>query len=337
MSNQDLYKQAIAEAKSIRETAITNARLALEESLTPHLKELLAQKLQEMEDETAVAPVSEVSPEDEELGDMSDYFFDIDTPEEELSEAKEDTEEDAEESDEEEAEEKAEEETEEEIEIEDMTVEDLKNLIRDILSQEMGQQDLMGDMEADMEQEPAMDMVGAGDEEIDLDELLAELAEMSTEEDSIEEENPYVEEELDELRKKKATPTLSTAMHKAAQGKDLKEALSTISTLRKELNEVNLLNAKLLYVNKIFKSTNLDESQKVRIITAFDKAETVKEAKLVYESVTSSIVTKKSQAPVVKEHKSFASKSIGTAPKKQVISEASEAVKRMQKLAGIIK
>ena len=51
MSNKDLFKQAIAEAKTIREAAITNAKEALEESLTPHLKEMLAQKLQEMEEE----------------------------------------------------------------------------------------------------------------------------------------------------------------------------------------------------------------------------------------------------------------------------------------------
>ena len=50
MSNKDLLKQAIAEAKTIREAAIANAKEALEETLTPHLKEMLAQKLQEMED-----------------------------------------------------------------------------------------------------------------------------------------------------------------------------------------------------------------------------------------------------------------------------------------------
>jgi hypothetical protein len=50
-TNKDLLKQAIAEAKTIREAAIANAKEALEESLTPHLKEMLAQKLQEMEED----------------------------------------------------------------------------------------------------------------------------------------------------------------------------------------------------------------------------------------------------------------------------------------------
>ena len=50
MANKDLFKQAIAEARSVREAAIANAKDALEETLTPHLKDMLAAKLQEMED-----------------------------------------------------------------------------------------------------------------------------------------------------------------------------------------------------------------------------------------------------------------------------------------------
>ena len=69
---------------------------------------------------------------------------------------------------------------------------------------------------------------------------------------------------------------------------ELKEAYATVETLRNELNEINLLNAKLLYTNKIFKSKNLSESQKVKVLEAFDKASTVKEAKLVFETVDAS-------------------------------------------------
>lgn len=74
---------------------------------------------------------------------------------------------------------------------------------------------------------------------------------------------------------------------------ELAEALETIETLKSQLSEVNLLNAKLLYVNKVFKANNLTESQKVNIIAAFDKAETVKEVKLVFETVSESVVVKK--------------------------------------------
>jgi len=120
------------------------------------------------------------------------------------------------------------------------------------------------------------------------------------------------------------------------ESSDLNEALETIETLRKELNEVNLLNSKLLYVNKIFKANNLSESQKVNIIAAFDKAETVKEVKLVFETVSENVVAKKETT--IKEHRGMASKATGTtASKPEVISEVSDAVRRMQKLAGIIK
>ena len=59
---------------------------------------------------------------------------------------------------------------------------------------------------------------------------------------------------------------------------EMKEAIPTIQALHNELNEVTLLNAKLLYVNKIFKSKNLTESQKVHVIASFDKATNVRES-----------------------------------------------------------
>ena len=212
-----------------------------------------------------------------------------------------------------------------------MEVDDLKDLIRDIIAQEMGdggEEELgMDDMDAGAEVEPEGDMeVGAEDEEIDLDELLAEL-ESATNEEVEEEVTEDVKEEEDKEVKKEEVKE---------DNSELNEALNTIETLQNQLSEVNLLNAKLLYVNKVFKSNNLNESQKVNIIAAFDKAETVKEVKLVFETVSDNFITKK----VVKVNESklgMASKATGTtAAKPEVISEVSDAVKRMQKLAGII-
>ena len=61
--------------------------------------------------------------------------------------------------------------------------------------------------------------------------------------------------------------------------KKLREALEEVDKLKSELKEVNLLNAKLLYTNKIFKAKNLTESKKVKVLKAFDKAKDVKQAK----------------------------------------------------------
>jgi 3-hydroxyacyl-CoA dehydrogenase len=105
-----------------------------------------------------------------------------------------------------------------------------------------------------------------------------------------------------------------------------------VNALRDELNEVNLLNAKLLYVNKIFRSRNLTESQKSKVLAAFDKAGSVNEVKLVFETITESVTAKKE---VVKESLGRASKAAGVAPTRQPIVEVDSQVARWQKLAGI--
>ena len=328
MANKDLFKQAIAEAKSVREAAIANAKEALEESLTPHLKDMLAAKLQEMED-SSVEEETVNEMEDEEVGEGS-Y-----SEEETMEEAEHDAEEAADEAEEEE-EVASEDEPANDEDLSDLSVEDFKDLIRDIIAQEMGggAEDMGAEVGADLDAGAELEEPGEGDpmageegdEEIDLDELLAELDAIS--------ETEHGEEVEEGKKEEDAMEEIATVNEEAK--KDLKNALDTIETLRSELNEVNLLNSKLLYVNKIFKANNLNEAQKVNIIAAFDKAETVKEVKLVFETVNENVVTKKETT--IKEHKGSASKATGTtASKPEVISEVSSAVQRMQKLAGIIK
>lgn len=305
-TNRDLLKQAIAEAKTIREAAIANAKEALEETLTPHLKDMLALKLQEMEEK------------DEEY--MEETLYEAEEEETEAEEELEPGHEEEETPEEEEAE------GEEEVEIEDMSVEELKDLIRDIVAQEVGNEEV-----EDYTPETEPEEVGAeeGEEEINIDELLAELTEMESNQETPEHEaGESAEFEAGEQEEEKEARMKAEA--------DLAEALKTVETLRTQLQEVNLLNAKLLYVNKVFKSNNLTEGQKVNVIAAFDKAETVREVKLVFETVSKNVTTKK---PVtIKEHVSFASKPTGTsATNTEIINEVSSQVLRMQKLAGIIK
>ena len=384
MANKDLFKQAIAEAKSVREAAIANAKEALEETLTPHLKDMLAAKLQEMDakSEEVEEVVNEVEEEVDEAmhKDKKDEGMhskkkdeakhDDDKMEEattdEVDEAKHDddkmeetaieedltevepvgeAEEDEAEDDSEESDDDAEEADGDE-DLKDLSVDQFKDMIRDIIAQEIGHSDAPaddmdgGDIEGMGDEEPSMDAepeMGAEEEEIDLDELIRELEDIAEgdKEDEMEEE---VTEETS-VQVESESDGKSYNINRVADLKETKselsEALSTIETLKKELNEVNILNSKLLYVNKIFKSTNLSESQKVNVIAAFDKAETVKEVKLVYETVSDNVGTKKETT--IKEHKGSASKATGTTAKKpEVIAEVSDAVRRMQKLAGII-
>ena len=190
-----------------------------------------------------------------------------------------------------------------------MTDEDLKTFIEDVIS----------------------DMIAAG--EIEAGEGF---------EDEVEVDDVEVEDEIDveddtdvALDEKHKVEAIKDAKLKEKE-EELKEAYATVKTLRNELNEINLLNAKLLYTNKIFKSKNLTENNKVKVLTSFDKAETVKEAKLIYETLKDGLETKKS----VNENIGMASRSIGIGPKKvniQPIVESNEMVNRFKKLAGIIK
>ena len=247
----------------------------------------------------------------------------------------------------------------------EITVEDLKDLIRTAVADVLGNSEEEAGEEEGPEEEEAGEEEAPeeGEDEINLEEILAEL-------DSLNENEDLEEGDLDEYgnAKTKELPDSAAAgaaelerMIKALAAKmgtsfeaaydkignfihggkgvgvreseELEEAMSTISTLRSELNEVNLLNAKLLYVNKLFKSKNLTEAQKVKVINAFDRAETVKETKNIFETLKESL-----NAPVksaIKESLSFASKAAGVADRKPIV-ENNDFVARMQKLAGII-
>ena len=113
-----------------------------------------------------------------------------------------------------------------------------------------------------------------------------------------------------------------------------KEALDEIEALKVELQEVNLLNAKLLYTNKIFKSKNLTEDKKVKVLKAFDKATSVKEAKVIFETLNEGLVSK---TEAKARPQGSASKATGpiTEAKKPII-ESNDVYDRMRKLAGLI-
>jgi len=228
-------------------------------------------------------------------------------------------------------------------------------MIRDIIAQEVGGDAPADDMDAgDIEgmgdeagiEEPAIDAADAEgeEEEIDLDELIRELDSISENEVEEGKEKEEVEETVEEVTEGPTQNEVDSKPENAEKNinrtikEDLDEALETIESLRSDLQEVNLLNSKLLYVNKIFKANNLSESQKVNVIAAFDKAETVKEVKLVFETVSDNVVTTKTGNVSESKVKGMASKATGTtASKPEVINEVTDTVRRMQKLAGIIK
>jgi hypothetical protein len=183
-------------------------------------------------------------------------------------------------------------------------------------------------------------------ENFDLDALLEEINnldennedevnEVKSDEDKMDEAK---KEDLDEAAEEDLEETVNPL---AAELAETKAALETVTT---ELNEVNLLNSKLLYVNRIFKANTLDEGQKLRVVETLDKAETAKEAKLIYETIKDTFTVAnnkktsfKNKTKSLKEGIGMASKAAGTstAPKKEIISESTNMISRFQKLANI--
>jgi hypothetical protein len=414
-TNREMLKEAIADAKAVKETAIANAKAALEEAFAPQLKSMLSMKLQEMESEEeeideagfgGMDPKGHGNVEDDsslyETDDKdADDMMEIDLEEllAELNE-EEDVEESINEAEEEEEDEESEESEEgeeegEPIELEDMTDEDLKDMIEDVIKDMISSGELEAGHEGGEEEEGEEgmeDVSGEEEEEIDLAELLREIEEMEEPTNEIFGIKPGAVRRLEKsmpgfLDKVKAmdSPEEKASALKAiadpagefkrgfesasswmndvssifdyvgarspfktsvgdtgvpspsganeAMKAELDEAISTIEALKSELNEINLLNAKLLYTNKIFKAKNLNESQKVKVLSSFDKAKNVGEVKMVFETLNEGIKVSKN---TIKENLGSASKGTMTPNVKKPIVESNEAFLRMQKLAGII-
>ena len=385
----DLLREAIADAEQVRETAIANAKLQLEETIAPTIKAEITRALSQSETEVEeahdpqrgaraqdFAEVGEgVEASDEVEDDASDVeIVNEDEVSEETEEISEEVEEDEtaepvdeieitvrgatttvsgselnaphireEEEDEEDVEDVEDVDDEEAEEDEDLEDLDLEAIIRE-LQREV---DALGDDDDDDDEEeeevPPMeddedeeeveegdeeeedeedeeDEVEEGTEDLDLDAILREIeAELSDEKDTeLAQENTKLQGELDEYRK-------------------------AVELLRGKLNEVNLLNAKLLFTNKLFKGKELSQEQKIHVVETFDLAMTIREVKLLYATLaeaTINVPTKKKQTTsstkVIAE--GIASKVVGgTAPTAEVIEEDQFAGfrNRMKQLAGI--
>lgn len=356
MSNKpNLLQSAIADAKMVKEVAMLNAKKSIEESFAPHLKSMLSSRIQEMEDEESNEAKNDLESMLEPYGspeEIKSYMEHIDADKDEYKEwASDDIIEDfkywiqdkmdsaleegpveeefdldellkemsdeeiptnptdpndnlvCEDEDKEDTEDDKNEDTEdtdeddEEIDLDNLSEDDLRDFVEDVIKSMVEDGELEAGEDNDLE----------GDEELDLDLDTDDLG--------------GDEEESEELAEVKS---------------QLFESKKTISNLTKQLNESNLLNAKLLYTNRIYKSKVLTEDKKTRVLEAFDKAGSVKEVKLTYELLKenlSSTPVKTSRSSI----KGFASKPMVIKENKSVtpILEDEALFRRMQKLAGL--
>ena len=352
----DLLKEAIADAKAVKEVALANAKLALEEAFTPRLQSMLSKKL--AEEAEAEEPVEEG--EGEEEAPVEEYgFYSEGEDEEPAMEEGEDEESETpveeygfynEGEDEEEAPVEEGEDEEEEPMDEDL-MEIIRQLEEDIDSSEIGTGDnkkpsavafddstedkkeklvqLVEEEDEDSEEVAEIKEIlrslreeeeaeekpveeGEDEEEVDIKEVLRALREEEDEESSVEEAEDEKEKEMAEAK--------------------LREAYAVITFLRSKINEVNLLNSKLLFSNKLFRKHSLNEKQKMTVIENFDRASNLREVKLIFATLSESFRTTKVKQ--IKE--SFASKpTASTRPSKNILNEGDLMANRLRKLAGL--
>ncbi len=352
MSN--LLKEAIADAKTVRETAIANAKMALEEAFTPHLKSMLSAKLAEdeveegFEDEITAEEMDDEEEEVDEYGDKS-YREDDD---EEMETEDENPFADEEEGDEEDEDmdegiieingvkyapitEEEDEEGEEEVgDEEDLDLEAvIKELETEIAEAEESDEDSVN--EGEHEDEDEKDEV---DEEI--------VVEEDDEDKKVDEQSPSsgigtgdnvqpkggTAADEEDPGKGKDKPGANESVN--AMQKELNEYKEAVTFLREKLHEVNILNAKLLYTNRLFKEYVLSNDQKLKIVETFDRAQTTREIKLVYTTLAESFKNGDIKKGRVQE--SASQKTGTTKPTKKIITEESEVANRFKKLAGIL-
>ena len=319
----DLLKEAIADAKAVRETALQNAKMALEEAFTPHLKSMLSAKLAEEDEDEDENPFAEKEEDDEETAEgmhdsprREDDDEEMEVDESEIVEidgvkyapiVTEDEHED------------------EEDEMDESEELDLESVIKEL-------EEELNETESDDEDSVNEEEVVTEAEHDDEDEDKDEVDEQSTSSGigsgtSVKQPSAGDEEDPGKGKVHEQVNTLQS---------ELKEYKEAVTFLRDKLHEVNILNAKLLYTNRLFKEFVLSNDQKLKIVETFDRAQTTREIKLVYSTLAESY---NDNGPSKKKDiKEFASKKAGTtAPKTKIISEEVEVADRFRKLAGLIK
>jgi hypothetical protein len=383
----DLLREAIADAKAVRETALENAKIALEEAFTPRLQSMLSKKIatemedaekedseemnREMAEDDEEEMIDKVDAEERDDSDMGAEEMKMDADEME-DEAPEEGEEIEIEDEEDEAPEEGEEVgiEDEEAEIDDMREEeeddlDLESVLAELeadLNDEEEKDGVDESEESDKDKEETVDEndvssdIGKSDNkvnpkandssatgaqgpegegkdepagnELDDHEVVKEEEEMDDEKDiDLDEvlralsEEEDAEDEADKVEELK---------------KEITETRNVVKFMRAKLNEVNLLNAKLLFSNKLFRAFGLNNNQKLKVVENFDRTKNLREVKLVYATLAESFKkpSKLSESVV----KGSSSKPVAsTKPaKEQVLSEGSELKARFKKLANIL-
>jgi hypothetical protein len=344
MAKSDLLKQAIADAKAVKETALANAKLALQEAFAPRLENILSAGLMkeleedEMDVNMDLDADAEAGMEGEEGMEMGETPDSVNVG----------------------------------LDFNDDGEYDLTGMLG-------GEEDADLEASADAGLEAGAEAgmaagMEAEEDDLNLDEIIRELEEPVDTMDGMENEGMHnegmYEQEMPEdnmqmsgmsgedddtdinelieaiLREEDEMTADATAAEdpallakeNEALSENLEEAYRTVRHLKSVINEVNLLNAKLLYTNKLFRNFDLNNGQKMKVIENFDRAVSPREAKLVFATLAESFNKPQQKRKMVKESAASRASST-TAPSRQttqILSEGFEMANRWKKLAGLI-
>lgn len=321
----DILKEAIAEAKIVRDIAYQNAKATMTEAFEPRIKSMLSTRLQnEADDDTEDLGVDDI-PKDE---DETDDDETTEAVEDDESDNVEDSEVDVNEEDETTEDDK-------DFDEDDAEFESVLQELEDELNSDEEESDDDGidtntdndmDEEADMDSDETNDDETDDDDEITAEDINSILASEEDDSEMSDDDKNETETETSNERLRKENRMLKKSIQKYG---------NTINFLKKELSEINLLNSKLLHTTKLFRRFSLQNEEKTKIVNTFDRTKNIREVKLVYTTIVESLKLK----PASKRNKINENSStfIGsTKPnRKDVITEDVDFKARMKKLANI--
>ena len=347
MAKSDLLKEAIADANAVKQTALANAKIALQEAFAPRIQRMISDQIENELDGEEEMPAEDPAMDPTAGEEMAPEGDDFTWTDDSLSATVGGNN-------------------------YDFTVgmggeDEMSDDVSDEMTDEMPEEMPASDEEMGAEYNEGMH------DDLDLDEIIRELegdAEMAPDTEIVDEyadtdENMY-EEEMAPAGEESMDDIIEAILREAEEGdspygppvektddlseeledtkeeladteEKLTEAYNTVKKLKSIINEVNLLNAKLLYTNKLFRNYELSENQKMKVIENFDRATNTREVKLVFTTIAESF-KRPTTKRVVKE--SLASRAVNTtAPStatRQVLGEGFELANRWKKLAGLL-
>mgnify|MGYP007063371199 CR=1 FL=1 len=330
-----MLEQAIIDAEALKDAALKNAESIILEKYSLEVKEAVDNLLEEQPEEEMATEEAETSEGDKEFmedmtrADIEDLEEDCGCPEKDtytvsfdelkaqadaaIAEDQEDHLDVAEDVMQEEQETVEEdEELEEELDITEENLDEIADLLEDLV----------------VDLRPVPSGVPGGGTNNAAEQEIADAAKA---------EELTAEEELDEDEEKTELEETIKALNTKVEELEVKNSKfeEVVTQLKEHLDDVNLSNAKLLYTNRVLGSPSLNERQKTKIVEALSKTSTVEEAKIIYDTLQSTVGTGSKPGPKSLREAVTRSSSATLSRRKDKTTISNPVSSRWRTLAGI--